>query len=206
MSWLLANWIDVLVALREHVAIAATALGIGFAISLPVGIAAARSQAVYRGAMAITGVLYTIPTLAFLALLIPVVGLGRINAVTCMVAFTLMILIRNIATAIRGVPADVVDAARGMGLRAGDVLWHVELPLAAPVIVAGVRIAAVTVISVAVVAAYVDAGGLGTLIFAGISNDHTAKIWTGAIAACLLAVAVDFSLAAAERSLRARAG
>lgn len=150
--------------------------------------------------------LYTIPTLAFLALLIPLVGLGRTNAITCMVAFCLMILVRNIATALREVPTDVVDAARGMGLRAQDILWHVELPLAAPVIVAGVRIAAVTVISVAVVAAFVDGGGLGTLIFAGISNDHAAKIWTGAIAACLLAVSVDLALGAAERTLRARAG
>lgn len=206
MSWFLANWTDVLAALRDHVLIAATALAIAFAISLPLGIAAARSPAVYRVALGITGVLYTIPTLAFLALLIPLVGLGRTNAVTCMVAFCLMILVRNIATAVREVPAEVVDAARGMGLRSRDILWHVELPLAAPVIVAGVRIAAVTVISVAVVAAYVDGGGLGTLIFAGISNDHAAKIWTGAIAACLLAVSVDLALGAAERALRARAG
>ena len=200
MSWFLAHWTDVLAALRDHVLIAATALGIAFALSLPLGIAAARSPAVYRIAIGITGVLYTIPTLAFLALLIPLVGLGRTNAITCMVAFCLMILVRNIATAVREVPADVVDAARGMGL------WRVELPLAAPVIVAGLRIAAVTVISVAVVAAFVDGGGLGTLIFAGISNDHAAKIWTGAIAACLLAVSVDLALGAVERTLRARAG
>ena len=205
MDWLLAHWADVLVALRQHVAIAATSLLIALTLSLPIGIVAARNAAVYRVAMAITGVLYTIPTLAFLALLIPVTGLGRANAITCMVAFSLMILVRNIATAVRAVPADVIEAARGMGLHAREVLWRVELPLAAPVIVAGVRIAAVTVISVAVVGAYVDAGGLGTLIFAGISNDHAAKIWVGATAACLLAVTVDGLLACAERALRARA-
>ena len=100
---------------------------------------------------------------------------------------------------------DVVDAARGMGMSRVEVLRRIELPLALPVIVAGVRIATVTIISVAVVAAYVNAGGLGTLIFAGISNDHAPKIWTGALAACALAVFADVSLARVEGWLRRRA-
>jgi osmoprotectant transport system permease protein len=154
--------------------------------------------------IALSGFLYTVPTLAFLALLIPVVGLGRANAIICMVAFSLMILIRNIATGIREVPPDVVDAARGMGMTSTEILTRVELPLASPVIVAGLRIAAVTVISVAVVAAYVNAGGLGTLIFNGISSDHAPKIWAGALTACLLAVVTDISLAGLERVLRRR--
>jgi osmoprotectant transport system permease protein len=154
--------------------------------------------------MAVSGFLYTIPTLAFLALLIPIVGLGKTNAIICMVAFSLMILVRNIATGIREVPADVTDAARGMGMNAPEILWKIELPLAMPVIVAGLRISAVTVISVTVVAAYVNAGGLGTIIFNGIASDHPPKIVTGALAACLLAIAVDVSLAALERRLKSR--
>lgn len=205
MKWLLNNWDQVLVALYEHIVIAATSLAIAFAISLAVGIVAARSERVYRWSIALSGLLYTVPTLAFLALLIPIVGLGRANAIICMVAFSLMILIRNIATGIRDVPPDVVDAARGMGMSRQQVLVRVELPLAAPIIVAGLRIAAVTVISVAVVAAYVNAGGLGTLIFNGISNDHAPKIWTGALTACALAVATDLGLARIERALRRRA-
>jgi osmoprotectant transport system permease protein len=204
MSWLFNNWDQVLTGLYEHVIIAATSLGIAFAISLVVGILAARSDRIFRWSITLSGFLYTIPTLAFLALLIPVVGLGKTNAIICMVAFSLMILIRNIATGIREVPPDVVDAARGMGMTRGEILTRVELPLAAPVIVAGLRIAAVTVISVAVVAAYVNAGGLGTLIFNGISNDHAPKIWTGALTACVLAVATDLSLARLERALRRR--
>ena len=119
-----------------------------------------------------------------------------------MVAFSLMILIRNVATGIREVPRDVVDAARGMGMSAPEMLSRVELPLALPVIVAGLRIAAVTVISVTVVAAYVNAGGLGTLIFNGITNDHAPKIWAGALTACALAVAVDCASRALERGSR----
>jgi osmoprotectant transport system permease protein len=204
MRWFLDNWDQVLTGLYEHVIIAAASLFIAFAISLVVGIPAARSDRMFRWSIALSGFLYTVPTLAFLALLIPVVGLGRANAIICMVAFSLMILIRNIATGIREVPPDVVDAARGMGMTSTEILTRVELPLASPVIVAGLRIAAVTVISVAVVAAYVNAGGLGTLIFNGISSDHAPKIWAGALTACLLAVVTDISLAGLERVLRRR--
>jgi osmoprotectant transport system permease protein len=176
-------------------------------IALPVGIVAARRARVYAFAIAVAGFLYTIPTLAFLALLIPVVGLGRTNAIIAMVAFSLVVLIRNVATGIRGVAPDVVDAARGMGMSARQVLLRIELPLASPVIVAGLRVAAVTVISVTVVAAYVNAGGLGTLIFNGIASDHAPKIWSGALTACALAIAVDGTLALVERHLaRSRAG
>ena len=156
----------------------------------------------YSVALGISGFLYTIPTLAFLALLIPIVGLGRTNAIIAMVAFSLLILVRNITTGIRTVPADVVDSARGMGMSPLQILAQVELPLASPVIVAGLRVAAVTVISVTVVAAYINAGGLGTLIFNGIAGDHPPKIWAGALTACALAIAVDLSLAAIERRLR----
>ena len=205
MTWFLRNWDQVAVALWQHVVISVTSLSIAFAASLVVGIVAARDERVFRWALGVSGLLYTIPTLAFLALLIPVVGLGRTNAIICMVAFSLMILIRNVAAGIRAVPAEVVDAAQGMGMSAGEILRRIELPLALPVIVAGLRIATVTVISVAVVAAYVNGGGLGTLIFSGISNDHAPKIWTGALTACALAVAADFGLSRLEHRLRRRA-
>ena len=204
MKWVANNWDQIVLALYEHIVIAATSLSIAFVLSLAIGIVAARNERIFKWSIGMSGFLYTIPTLAFLALLIPVVGLGRANAIICMVAFSLMILIRNIATGIREVPADVVDAARGMGMSPFEILVRVELPLAAPIIVAGLRIAAVTVISVAVVAAYVNAGGLGTLIFNGISNDHAPKIWAGALTACALAVATDLSLARVERALRRR--
>jgi osmoprotectant transport system permease protein len=207
VNWFLHNADQVAIALGQHIAIALTALAIAFAIALPVGIVAARHERVHTVAMAVAGFLYTIPTLAFLALLIPLVGLGRTNAIIAMVAFSLVVLIRNIATGIRGVSTEVVDAARGMGMSAPQLLLRIELPLAAPVIVAGLRIAAVTVISVTVVAAYVNAGGLGTLIFNGIASDHAPKIWSGALTACALAIGVDGALALLERHLvRTRSG
>ncbi len=205
MKWLLNNWDQVLVALGQHIVIAFTSLAIAFVLSLFIGVWAARSERVYRWAIGLSGLLYTVPTLAFLAMLIPIVGLGRTNAIICMVSFSLMILIRNVAIGIREVPEEITDAARGMGMNAAEILARIEVPLALPVIVAGLRIATVTVISVAVVAAYVNAGGLGTLIFNGISNDHAAKIWVGALTACALSVVADLSLARLEGWLRHRA-
>jgi len=205
MKWLINNWDQVLVALGQHIVIALTSISIAFVLSLAIGVWAARSERVFRWAIALSGVLYTIPTLAFLALLIPIVGLGRTNAIICMVAFSLMIMIRNVATGIREVPPEVIEAARGMGMNPFEILVRIELPLALPVIVAGLRIATVTVISVAVVAAYVNAGGLSTIIFSGISNDHAPKIWTGALVACFLSIAADLSLARIEAWLRYRA-
>jgi osmoprotectant transport system permease protein len=204
VTWLARNWDQLAVALLQHIGISLTALAIAFLIALPVGVWASRNATVQGIAIAVSGFLYTIPTLAFLALLIPLVGLGPANAIIAMVAFSLVVLIRNIDTGIRQVPPDVVDAARGMGMSARQILARVELPLALPLIVAGLRVAAVTVISVSVVAAYVNAGGLGTLIFNGIATDHPPKIWSGALAACALAIAVDTSLAALERRMRRR--
>ncbi|WP_394787243.1 ABC transporter permease [Rhodoferax sp.] len=202
MKWFLRNWTDVAYALWEHIAISMTSLAIAFAMSLVIGIVAARRPRLYGAVMTVSGFLYTIPTLAFLAFLIPLVGLGRSNAIITMVAFSLMILIRSVATGIREVPAEVIDAARGMGMDAGQIMRRIELPLALPLIVAGLRVSAVTVISVSVVAAYVNAGGLGTLIFNGIASDHPAKIWAGALTVCALAVVVDLLLAWAERRLK----
>ena len=202
MTWLARNWDQVALGLAQHLGISISALAIAFALSLPLGIWAARSDRVQTVALTVAGFLYTIPTLAFLALLIPLVGLGPANAIIAMVAFSLVVLIRNIATGIRQVPLDIVDAARGMGMGELQVLARVELPLALPLIVAGLRVAAVTVISVSVVAAYVNAGGLGRLIFNGIATDHPPKIWSGALTACALAIAVDTTLALIERRLR----
>ena len=204
MRWFARNWEQVAVALYEHVLIALTALAIAAVISLVLGVWAARRPRVFAATLAVTGALYTIPTLAFLALLIPLVGLGKTNVIIAMVAFSLVIMTRNVATGIRDVPADMVEAAKGMGMSARQVLTRVEFPLALPVIVAGLRIATVTVISVTRVGAYVNAGGLGTLIFNGIATDNAPKIWAGALTACALAVVTDLALAQLEQVLKRR--
>jgi len=147
VAWLVRNADQVAIAFVQHVGISLSALAIAFALALPIGVWAARNARVQAVALGVAGFLYTIPTLAFLALLIPVVGLGPANAIIAMVAFSLIVLIRNIATGIRQVPPDVVDAARGMGMSATQVLLRVELPLAVPAIIAGLRIAVVSTVA-----------------------------------------------------------
>ena len=203
MSWALENYDLLAIALGEHIVLVATALAISLVIAFPLGIWTARRPALYVAAMAVTGVLYTIPALALFALLLPFMGLGKAPAITALVLYSLLILVRNIAIGIREVPAELIEAADGMGYGKGWRLIRIELPMALPVIVAGIRITAVTQIAVATVAAYINAGGLGDIIFQGIAQDFGEKIAAGAVLTSLLAIAADESLKGVERRLRA---
>ena len=202
MSWTVENYDRLLTALAEHVGMVAAALAVSLAIALPLGIWTARRPRAYAAALAVTGILYTVPALALFALLIPFMGLGTGPAVTALVLYSLMILVRNVAAGLRAVPPEVLDAADGMGFSPWRRLVRVELPLALPVIVAGVRIAVVMQISVATVAAYISAGGLGDIIFQGITQDFSEKIIAGAELTSALADAADESLRLLERRLR----
>ena len=203
MSWTLENYDRLGVALAEHVLMVGIALGISLAIAFPLGIWAARRPMVYVAVMATTGILYTIPALALFALMIPFLGLGTKPAIVALVLYSLLILVRNIAIGIREVPAELIEAADGMGYGAGRRLLKIELPLAMPVIVAGIRITVVTQISVATIAAYISAGGLGDIIFQGITQDFGEKIVAGAVLTSLLAIVADETLRRVERRLRA---
>jgi osmoprotectant transport system permease protein len=203
VSWTLENWDRLAEALGEHVVLVGTALAISLVIAFPLGIAAARRPGLYVATMSVTGVLYTIPALALFAFLIPFMGLGKAPAITALVLYSLLILVRNIAIGIRELPAELIEAADGMGYGRAQRLLRIELPLALPVIVAGIRITAVTQIAVATVAAYIAAGGLGDIIFQGITQDFGEKIVAGAVLTSLLAIAVDESLKVVERRLRA---
>ena len=203
MNWTIENWDRLAEALGEHVVMVGTALLISLAISLPLGIWAARRPGLYVATMSVTGVLYTIPALALFAFLIPFMGLGTAPAITALVLYSLLILVRNIAIGIRELPAELIEAADGMGYGKARRLLRIELPLALPVIVAGIRITAVTQIAVATVAAYINAGGLGDIIFQGITQDFGEKIAAGAVLTSLLAIAADEALKRVERRLRA---
>lgn len=206
MSWTIENPDSLLRATLEHLRLVGLSLVITLAIALPLGIVSARRPRLHAAVMIATGLLYTVPELALFALLVPLLGLGTAPALFAIVMYSILVLTRNVAVAIRGVPADVLDAADGMGFGRARRLLAVELPLAAPVIVAGLRLAVVTQISVATVAAFIGAGGLGDLIFQGITQDIGEKIVAGAAVASLLAVAADTALRLLETRLRAAGG
>jgi osmoprotectant transport system permease protein len=170
-NWVSQNWSSVLwPALRQHVVLTLIAVSIGFLISTTLALIAYRQRWLERPVIIVTSIMYTIPSLALFELLVPVKGLGlsRTTVEVALVSYTLLIMFRNTLTGLREVPADVRDAASGMGMGPMRSLLRVELPLALPAIIAGVRIATVTVISLATVAAYIDNEGFKTeLITAG---------------------------------------
>jgi osmoprotectant transport system permease protein len=206
MTWIRENPDALIEAFLQHLSLVGMALAISLAISLPLGIWSARRPNLYRAVLAVTGILYTIPALALFALLIPLLGLGQVPAVTAIVLYSLLVLTRNVAVGLQGVPADVLEAADGMGFGRARRMLRIELPLAAPVIIAGIRLTVVTQISVATVGAFIGAGGLGDLIFQGITQDIGEKVVAGAVCASLFAIVADEALRRFERRLAATSG
>lgn len=205
LGWVTDNLADqILPALLGHLILSFVSVAIALAISLPVGIAVTRRRGLYTPVTLFTGFLFTIPNLAFFSILIsvPGVGVGRLPAIIALSAYSLLILIRNVVAGLNSVPAATKDAARGMGLTERQILLGVELPLALPVIVAGVRIASVTVIGIAAIAAFIGGGGLGTLIFDGIDRDFPTLTIVGAALAAAIAITTDVSLNRLEQRLR----
>jgi osmoprotectant transport system permease protein len=191
-------------ALRQHIVLTLIAVVIGFAISTALALTAYRYRFVERPVMIVTSILYTIPSLALFELLEPVPGLGlsRTTAEVALVSYTLLILFRNTLTGLREVPAEVRDAAAGVGMGPGQSLLRVELPLALPAIIAGLRIATVTVISLATVASLIDNEGLGVPILNAISNNvFKTELISAGVLAVLLALIADGLLVLAQRAL-----
>jgi osmoprotectant transport system permease protein len=200
MTYLVQHPWTVAERLGEHVVLVALALAFALVIALPLGVLVARRPRVGAVVLGVLGAIYTIPSLALLALLVAAFGLGTRAAVIALVAYAQMMLVRNVAAGLAGVPAPVLDAAAGLGLTARQRLWRVELPLAMPALLGGVRIAAVALIAIGTVAAWVDAGGLGALIFEGLHQNDTPKILAGALGAIVLALVVDVGLRRLERA------
>jgi osmoprotectant transport system permease protein len=200
-SWFSDHWSSTFFpALRQHVVLSLIALVIGFAISLALALLAHRARRTASPITWVTGFLYTIPSLALFQLLVPITGLSRLTAEVALVSYTLLILYRNTLTGLSEVPEEVREAARGMGLTDRQILWRVELPLAVPAMVAGIRIAAVTVIALATVAAFVVNEGLGAPIFDAIQRSvfKTELIGAGVLAIAL-ALAADGLLVVIQR-------
>ncbi len=193
--------------LAEHLYLTFLAVGIGLAISVPLAIVSYRQPRAYAVATYTSGLLYTIPSLAALALLLPFTGLSTLTAEIPLVSYTLLILIRNTVTGLAGVPDDVKEAALGMGYGRRKLLWKVEVPLALPAVVAGVRIATVTTIGLVTVTSLIGKGGLGRLMLGGFRNLYPEILVLVAVAlTVLLALAFDGLLLAVERMLSPWAG
>ena len=200
-DWLGRNIDVVLSDLWQHIEITLAALALGIVIAFPVGLAAYRWRRSYPPILAITQVLYTIPSLALFVLLINVVGLGAEPVIIGLAIYSLVILVRNLVEGLRGVPPEVTDAATAMGYKETKRLFAVELPLALPAIVAGLRVATVSTISLVSVGALIGSGGLGQLFIHGFQIDNPIEIWTGILLTVVLALVFDLLIVGGGRLL-----
>lgn len=191
LSYLTHHWREVFHLTNQHLQLVGIAMAIAIGIALPLGVLVAAVRPLTLPVYVILGMIYTIPSLAFLAFLIPSLGLGRNPAVVVLAAYAQLALVRNIATGLRGVDAPILEAARGLGMNPWQVFVKVRFPLALPIVLAGIRIALVMTISLASVTAWINAGGLGSLLFNGVATNNPSQILAGLLAISALALVAD---------------
>lgn len=192
---------EILAAVRQHVELTATSVGIGFALALPLAVAVHWWSRAEGAVLGLANVAYTIPSLALFALLVPFTGLSGTTVIVGLVLYTLVILVRNTLAGLQTVPEDTREAASGLGYGRIRLLLKVELPLAAPSIFAGLRLATVSTIALVTVGAIIDHGGLGNLIYDAIGSYFKAEVLTASVLCVALAVVADLLLLACQRML-----
>jgi osmoprotectant transport system permease protein len=195
------NSSEIIAATRQHIALTAYSVLFGLLIAVPLALIVRRYPRGRTSTLGLTGVIYTIPSLALFAILFPYLGLRPLTVIVGLTGYTLLILLRNVLTGLDGVPADVKEAARGMGFGSGRLFLRVELPLALPAILAGVRVATVSTVALVTVGFIVGNGGLGELLFEGLQRLYRPEIVTGAVLCVLLAFVADLLLLGVQRLL-----
>jgi osmoprotectant transport system permease protein len=198
-TWLSTHTHLFAAALLQHVILTVVAVGIGLVISLPLGVIAHRWRALRNPVLTVFGIFYTIPSIALFAMLIPYTGLSVLTAEIGLVGYAVLILVRNVVVGLEAVPAEILDAADGMGYRPMARLLRVELPLALPAIFAGVRIATVTTIGLVTITALIGLGGLGLLILDALYRDFHTPLLVATALSIALALVADLTLSAAQR-------
>ncbi|WP_446217282.1 ABC transporter permease [Micromonospora sp. IBHARD004] len=192
----------ILAALREHASLTARAVLIAAVVALPLAVAAYWFRSLAGPILALTGVLYTVPSLALFAFLAPYLGIGAVTVLSVVVLYALLVIVRNAMAGLNQVPPEVREAAEGMGYGRWGRLFRIDLPLALPGILTGLRLATVSTVALVTVGVVVGRGGLGQLIFAGFQNNfYKAQIMTGTVLCVLLALVLDLVLAGVGRLL-----
>jgi len=195
------NWGDISAALAQHASLTVQAVAIALLLAVPLAILARYRRGLEAPVIGVTAVLYTIPSLALFGLLAPITGIGRVTVLIALVAYALLILVRNIVVGLRSVPPEVRDAARGQGYGTVRQLLRVEFPMALPAIIAGVRLATVTTVALVTVGVVVGYGGLGQLMFRGLYSDYRAEVFTATVLCLALAFVADLLIWLAGRLL-----
>lgn len=201
IDFLINNSGEILTKSMEHLFIAAISLAFGILVAVPLGILLNKSKQAAKIVMAIASVLQTVPSFALLALMIPLFGVGKKPAIVSLFIYSLLPILRNTYLGIDGVNENLIDAAKGMGMTPSQVLFKVQIPMAMPVIMGGIRLSAVYVLAWTTLAAYVGAGGLGDFIFNGLTNAIMPMVVWGTIPVTLMAIIVDLLFGILEDKL-----
>lgn len=186
-------------AFLQHILLSFTALIIGLALALPVGMLVARYRRFAEPIIGVAAVLQTIPSLALFGILVPLIGIGSKTALIALVIYALLPIVRNTYAGLTGVDESIIEAGRGMGMTPNQILKKIEFPTALPVIMAGIRTATVLTVGIATLATFVGAGGLGDVIYRGLQSYNNSLVLAGALPVALLAIAFDFILKWVEK-------
>jgi osmoprotectant transport system permease protein len=195
---------QILVALGQHLYLVGLSLVLGVVVAVPLGILLTRFPRWSSPIISVVSIVQTIPSLVFFALLVPLIGIGLRPALLVLFLYSLLPIARNTYVGVRSVDPALIDASRGQGMTSWEILSMVELPLSAPIIVAGIRLAAIYLVSWATIASLIGAGGLGDLIFSGIDSEDTNLLMAGAIPAALLALTIGFVFGYVRRLITPR--
>lgn len=198
-EYITSNSSQVIELLVEHIKLTTLSVGFAILIGVPLGILICYIKKLNKPVLGIANIIQAIPSMALLGFAIPFLGIGSLPAITTVVLYSLLPIIKNTYTGINSIPPETLESARGIGLTKLQILFKVQIPLALPIIMAGVRISAVTAVGLMTMAAFIGAGGLGYLVFSGIRTVNNNQILAGAIPACLLALGVDFLVATVEK-------
>ncbi|MFL6556787.1 MAG: ABC transporter permease, partial [Bacillus sp. (in: firmicutes)] len=200
-NYLTTNYEQVLSLLGQHLYLSVISVLVAIIIGIPLGILISREPKLSKPIIGTTNVIQAVPSLALLGFLIPFVGIGSTPAIIMVVLYSLLPIVKNTYTGLTNIDGDILEAARGIGLTKSQTMRKVQLPLAFPMIMAGIRISAVTAVGLMTISAFIGAGGLGYLVFSGVQTVDNYMILAGAIPACILALLIDFIVGKLESSL-----
>jgi len=204
-EYLKYNFYEIFCLFFDHVELVLLSLFIALIISIPLGYLLYSHKTLSSPVITLLSIIYTIPSIAFFAVLIPLTGIGKLTAIIALVAYSLLIITRNIITGFQGINHSVIHSAKGMGFNSAQILYKIQLPLALPSIIAGIRIASVSIISIATIAAWINAGGLGVILFDGLYQNYAPKIITGTVLIASLAMFINSFLFSLEKMALQRA-
>lgn len=204
MNYLINNFDVVVELFLQHLQLTLAVIFFSLLIGLPLGLLLARIRWLRGPVMSVLGIIYTIPSLSFFVLLIPLFGLGTRPAIIALTAYAQLLLIRNWLVGLTTIEPAILEAARGMGLNGWQRFWQIEFPLALPMLLAGIRLVALSSIGIGTIAAFINAGGLGVLLFQGVITANYSKIFTGALAVTVLSFAANYFIRYLEQRAELR--